>query len=76
LFKKLNILKTVKGFEIIKSFPSCAEKAECFDIRMVSVAEGMLKLLRAKKVKNLDLNDPAETACECCKLCKFVAEFS
>ena len=38
----------MKYFEKVESFPSIAEKAEQFDILMVSVAESMLKLWRAK----------------------------
>jgi len=31
-FKKLNISKSVKYFGKVEGFPSCAEKAEYFDI--------------------------------------------
>jgi len=45
--KKLNISKSIK-YEKVESFPSCAEKAEHFDILMVSVAESRLKLFDGK----------------------------
>ena len=44
-FKKLNILKSITYFEKVESFPSCAEKAEKFDIWMVPAAGIRLKEL-------------------------------